>query len=515
MLNRAVNRAQNYTLPAPVGGLNRRDALDNMPESDAIVMDNYYPAENCVVLRGGYKIYSLLDDDLKPETLITFCSPSEKRIFAAADGKIIDVTSGGDTVKVSNLGNNRWSYVQFRNSLLLVNGEDNPLIYKQGQNDNWVWQTTSLSGTGLNKQKLISVAVSKQRVFYIEKNSFRYWYSSGVGEIEGTLNSVDLSSMFVRGGSLAAIACWTIDGGQGIDDLTVFITTEGEVLVYGGEDPGNASSWKLKGKYFISRPIGRNCTLQYQGDIVIICEDGYVPLSSVLGLAEGGATRVAYSDKIRGLVLDRVRKWRNLDGWQGIVYPRGGYALFNVPVGNRFEQHVINMSSGAWCRFTDIQAFCWCLFEGRLYFGSEGGVYLFDEGHSDNGVAICGNVHQAYCGLGNSNIKKIQMLNPRIKSSTAFVLNIYTNMDFDDGEREYSENIGGANGSKWNESKWSCLAEPNGTKWSTFHGINRGRWIGNNATGFKASLVFKTKTKGNLIEWYNTGFRFEQGGGIV
>ena len=107
------------------------------------------------------------------------------------------------------------------------------------------------------------------------------------------------------------------------------------------------------------------------------------------------------------------------------------------------------------------------------------------------------------------------MLNPRTKSSAPFALNIYTNMDFDEDERDYQENIGGQGTTKWDQSPWSCLKSPCGTKWSTIRGSVRGNWVGNNATGFKASVVFKTKTRGNLIEWYNTGFRFEQGGGIV
>ena len=39
------NRSLNYTLPCPIGGLNMRDSLGQMKESDAIVMDNYFPGE--------------------------------------------------------------------------------------------------------------------------------------------------------------------------------------------------------------------------------------------------------------------------------------------------------------------------------------------------------------------------------------------------------------------------------------------------------------------------------------
>lgn len=515
MLNRMLNRTQNYILSAPIGGLNQRDGLDNMSPNDAIIMDNYYPAETKVCLRGGYKIYALNGKNVKVETLIAFHSPLNKRIFAAGNGKIFDVTSANDKLEKEGLLNNRWHYVQFRNRLIMCNGVDEPLSYFQDSDENWIWQETELQGTNLDKSMLSNVTVSKQRLFFIEKNSLNYWYSEGVGEVQGNLNKVDLSLLTSKGGYLKAIACWTQDGGQGIDDLTVFITSEGEVLVYSGNNPSNPDDWQLKGKYFISPPVGDYCTIQYGGDIVVICEEGYIPLSTVISLPEGQNGKVAYSDKIRGLVLSRIKDNKNLSGWQGIIYPRGGYALFNVPVRSSFEQHVINISSGAWCRFTGINSLCWCLFDGRLYFGAGGGVFRFDDGYSDNGLPILGNVHQAYCNLGNNSLKKIQMLNPRTKSLSSFALSIYTNMDFDDNEFDYVENLGGSTGTKWNKYKWSSVKNPIGTKWATLRGHIRSQWIGNSATGFKASLVFKTKTRGNLIEWYNTGFRFETGDGIV
>ena len=111
--------------------------------------------------------------------------------------------------------------------------------------------------------------------------------------------------------------------------------------------------------------------------------------------------------------------------------------------------------------------------------------------------------------------KKIQLLNPRTKSSSKFALVIYTNTDFDEQEKSYAENVGISGVTKWDESKWSCLKNPIGTKWQTLRGKIRSQWIANSATGFKASIVFKTKTRGNLIEWYDTGIRYETAGGIL
>ena len=142
-------------------------------------------------------------------------------------------------------------------------------------------------------------------------------------------------------------------------------------------------------------------------------------------------------------------------------------------------------------------------------------MYLFDEGYSDNKLHICGHVEQAYNSFGTYNLKRIQLLNPRTKSSTKYSLVIYTNMDFSNQNKDYVENIGNMGITKWNDAKWSCLANPIGTKWSTLKGRARSQWIANSATGFKESIVFKTKTRGNLIEWFDTGVRYETGSGLL
>ena len=146
---------------------------------------------------------------------------------------------------------------------------------------------------------------------------------------------------------------------------------------------------------------------------------------------------------------------------------------------------------------------------------------LFDDGYSDNRAFIEGQVEQAYSNLGSANIKKVQLLNPRTKSANPYALVVYTNTDFADTTLDFEENIGYSGLTKWGTKayptnvKWSSFAHPSGVKWATLQGSIRSQWIGNSATGFKFSLVFKTRTRGNLIDWYNTGVRYEEGLGII
>jgi len=518
MLKSFINRSGksiNYTIPAPIGGLNCRDTYNVMPQEDAIVMDNYIPLDNKIALRKGYIDY--YKNGKRFLTLANYKKGNQQRLIGISAGQAYNLSSAANVSIYSDIvfNNDRCQTLQYKDYLYFMNGVDTPKVYHIDDNNFETFEDWGFSAEGLNPSKIISGCVSKQFIWVVERGSLKAWYSAAAGNISGNMNCFDLNGIARFGGQLMAVCCWTVDGGMGIDDLTAFITSEGEVLVYSGNNPNSADSWSLKGSYKISPPIGYRCTIPYQGDIVIITEDGYLPLSKVLPLNEAGVSTYAFSDKIRGMVLDRSSSGKNKDGWQGIIYTIGGYALFNVPLSQGYEQHVINLNTGAWCRFTGIKSHCWVIFDDKIYFGSDYGVCQFDRGYSDNGANIKGEVRQAYNNLGNDNLKKIQLLNPRTASSRRYSLVIYTDIDYIHYNQNTIEDIGLRGITKWNNAKWSKNPKQGQTLWQTSRSIIRSNWIANSATGYKISLVFKTDTRGNLIEWYDTGVRYEQATGIM
>lgn len=515
-------RSQDYNLPAPILGLNYRDAISSMQPLYAIKMDNYIPLDSTVVLRNGYSFHARLGEDQSGiQTLAAYEKEGFERLLAVYNGKAYNVTSKTDGTPSSyetEFTSSHCQTVFYKDRLYFMNGVDVPKVFYIDEAGQETLQDWEFEAETLNPSKIIAGSVSKEFLWFIESGSLKVWYPLEAGSIKGTLKQIDFSQVAKKGGKLVAVANWTVDGGQGIDDLTVFITSEGEALVYSGYNPNDPNNWSLKGSYQMSRPIGYKCTMKYQGDIVVISEDGYIPLSKALATANSGQSSIAFSDAIRGLVIDRTAEYKNKDGWHGVIYSKKGYALFNVPVGTQFEQHIINTNTGAWCRFTGIRGLHWCVFNGDLYFGSDDSVFRFDDGYSDNGVPIQGEVHQAYNDLGTPNIKKIQLLNPRTKFSTRYQLTIYTNMDFEERTEAFVTNIGVTSGSKWNKALWSNVSIPidKGYKWATLKALKiNSQWLCNNSLGNMASVVFKTKTKGNKIEWYNTGIRFEVGTGIL
>jgi hypothetical protein len=49
-----ASRVSTVSVPAPIGGLNARDAIADMKATDAVIMDNWVPGPTSVSIRSGY-----------------------------------------------------------------------------------------------------------------------------------------------------------------------------------------------------------------------------------------------------------------------------------------------------------------------------------------------------------------------------------------------------------------------------------------------------------------------------
>ena len=166
---------------------------------------------------------------------------------------------------------------------------------------------------GVASADIIGINVFKNRVWLIEKH-IKAWYLP-VSAIGGTANALDFLA-YLNGGYLMAMTNWTIDNAAGIDDYAAFISSEGEVAIYQGTDPSNASTWALKELFRIGRPIGRRCAIKAGADVLILTTDGAFPLSKAL-LTDRSQMQAAVTDKITNLITSDIAQYSsNFDGNQ-------------------------------------------------------------------------------------------------------------------------------------------------------------------------------------------------------
>ena len=500
--------AEVVSIPAPVGGLNARDSVADMPPTDALLLDNLFPSPTSVGVRGGSTTWATgLPGPVN--TLACFSSAGgTRKLFAASGTGIYDVTASGavGSAAVSGLTSSFWQFVNFGAAgaqyLVMVNGSDSMEIYSSGGG----WQTVTgvsapIALTGVTTANLIHVNEFMGRLFFIEKNTMHAWYLP-IGSVGGAAVQLDFSSQTRLGGYLMAMATWSVETQAGLTQMACFITSEGEVIVYQGNDPTYASSWYFVGNFRVGRPVGRRCFVKVGSDILMLSADGLFPLSKAM-LTDRSQRQDAVSDKIQNLINNDVQSYSGNTGWQAILHPIGNKLIVNVPAGTMIYQYVMNTIHGAWCRFTGWSANCWELMGDALYFGASGNVYQADTGGDDSGGAISVVAIQAPNYFESHQQKQFTMARPIIKANAPMSISFQVNADFDTtAPTNYSSEATG--GFTYWGAAW-------GSAWSTPSVIYK-QWYTTTAVGFAGSPAMAFSVKDVTVTWSATDVAFIPGG---
>lgn len=494
--------------PPPIGGWDARNALADMPDDHAVILDNWFPSTDKVTLRRGSASHATGMTGAVESLLEYTPLTGSGKLFAANNGSIYDVSDSGavGSAVVTGLSNNRFQQVQIGTAggqfLLVMNGDDTPRLY-----DGSTWADATMTGPTI--ANLIWCNLHQRRLWFGEKDSLSAWYLA-VNSIAGSASEFSLAGVAKLGGYIMSMGTWTRDGGDGQDDVAVFLTSEGEAIIYSGTDPSSASTWALVGVFRIGKPIGRRCMLKAGADLIMVTQDGFVAASSILTLDRSRADQVALSAQINKAVNDNVRDHGTLYGWQPVLYPKGTMLLFNVPQSSTTSyQFVFNTITGAPCRFTGMNAVCWGMLNDNLYFGgTDGTVYLSDTGTSDNGLSINGDALQAFSYYGTQGlVKAFKMVEPIFESAGDPNAALDLNLDFQIATPTGTSQASVVSSAKWGVAKWGI-----GT-WGTNGQIYRG-WRGIRGIGRAAALRVRVSTTTSRPSWVSTNYIFVPGGQI-
>lgn len=495
------------TLPPPMLGWNRRDPIGEMDPEYAYILDNWFPGERWLQTRRGSRKYATgLGAPVDTVMSWVCCSAAPPVMFAAAGGSIFDVSAQGPVgaAAVSSLQSDRWSHTIFSTSsninyLYCVNGVDSPRYFN---GTSWVTPTI----TGSDATKFSHVNSFAKRLIFVIKNSMKIAYLD-VDSIQGTASEFNFSSLTKKGGRLVATGTWTRDGGDGIDDLFVAVTSEGEAIIYQGTDPSSSNTWSLVGVFNIAPPIGERCMIKLGGELIIMTQDGFSQLSRFLATDRAIAS-AAMSDPINPVLKEAVYKHKDNFGWQPIFYPAsrdtGAMLIFNIPHGTENVQFVSNSSTGAWCRFRGLNARCWEIHDDRPFFGdADGNVWEADYGFSDDGAAIVAEAQQAYSYFGQRIVgKKFNFVRPHLITDGPVTATMSIGVDHQSiviaDDATFSDPSGATwDVSEWDEEYWAGEPAPS-LDWQAAGGI-----------GLSAAVRWKISSAVGQSQWTGTNWLYE------
>jgi len=398
--NRNPAVARDQTFDAPVRGWLQSVNRGKVAPETATVLDNWFPEIDGIRARAGSVRFANIGS--RVESMFSYEAGTTRRLFATDEGNIYDITAPADTetlvaASVTGQTNGKYSTAIMATAggvfLTAVNGSDQRQLF-DGAN----WSSPPI--TGVDSANLSHVWAYRNRLFFVEKDSLNAWYL-GTESISGAVQQISLAGVFNKAGSILFGATWSIDAGDGLDDLCVFVSTNGEVAVYQGNNPSDVNAWSLRGVYDIGPPLGPDAFYYVGGDLLIATEDGLIPLSSATQKDRTSLSLTALSFNIERAWRQEVLKRHAF--WRVTKWPEKNmvFVTFQQAGGSIQYQFVVNTRTNAWCQFTGWDMQSLALFDNQIYFGTaDGRIMLAERGGADDGQPYIATYIGDYSHLG-------------------------------------------------------------------------------------------------------------------
>jgi len=534
----------------PFKGLDARSPLAGMSPDHAIALENVLVETFGLRTRKGYTEYAtgLPEEDVPVSTLMVYYPPDGSiepsgaagagspllnivlaqiyvpaipgniappmHLFAAQDGDIFDVTGGGTgpfspEAGVSG-GSDFWTWINFQNvagNFLLTTNDDGGYAIFDGVS--WVMPIAGAGAgeiDGVDPANLVFIMEWKERVFFIEKESTSAWYLD-VDAITGPATEFDFGAQFAHGGYLAALANWTIDSGNGIDDRLIAVGSQGDVVIYEGTDPDDPTKFLKIGTYYVGPlPRGRRAVLGSGGDVYILTQFGVMPVSRLQSSAREPVDAQAHlSYRVDPLLARLMQLYAAYDGWSISVLAREELLLIQLPPelrspGGNFLAY--KTTTQGWSLLYDTRYACLATLDNQIFAGTyDGRVVSAFNGSLDNvllatpetGDPILSRVIPAFQPIrGPGRTKEILMIRPVFLTVKRPKLNFRILTDYGAVGLLTTPTIPGVLNSYWDDGLWDVAI------WSGLQTPIK-EWLGARGTGFVATVELLYSAGGDTV----------------
>lgn len=485
---------------------------------------SYYPASATPApsIVGSGAAFSMAQFVLGSRRISPLDATPPGKLFAAQDGFLYDVTNAGAGPRVAEAGvtgnSDYWNYANIQNpagSFLCVTNEAGGYWIYNGTSWTKVVAGDGTSGTisGVDPDKFVFVVSWKKRLWFIEKDSTRAWYLP-VEQLTGIAKLFDFGTQMPHGGSLAALAGWTVDGGDGMDDHLVAVGYQGDVVIYKGIDPDTVNEFVIHGTWFCGPlPAGRRNVTQDGGDVYILSQLGLLPLSKLLTATSLSAELQQHvSYLIDPIVASLMRSYANVQGWQTFVAAKEELVLIGIPASARVPYGssylAYKTTTKAWSLLTGTNYVSFAAVGATIFAGTaDGRVVLAFEGNLDNitvaspeGIGIQCQVTPAYQPMTQPGMqKRFCLVRPSFLAASIPSAKVTVLVDYEAPGYGTYPSLPVVLTDKWDLGFWDIA------KWGGLK-IPIKEWFGIVGTGFAATVQLDYTAAGDTllttIDWW-------------
>lgn len=495
-------RSNKDFVPPPVGGLNLRDNPLSLRRDEARFLSNYLAYPDKVVTRQGRVLHCATPAAAK--ALLSYSSEGVTRIFAATDSAMYEVTSS-PAVSAFAVTNSDWMGFNFAaggaNYLYALNGADGPQLFN---GTSWQAVTTvsaPIAITGISPLDITAGTPYNERLFFLKSNKKSFYYLP-VGQVGGALVEFPVGRYLAKGGYLIAISTVSIDGGDGLDDYLMVASSEGELLLYQGTDPSDTTKWRMRGSYFVGKPLNKHAFQPYGTETLYLSEAGLFSLPDALQNIGTGRT-LPITDKVGPALSSFINLYGPGQRWRVAYNPKIPCILVNIPEAAGF-QFVQQSRGGRWSSFSGWAANDMLYANGVFYYADSAGVQRAFAGSTDGGSQITSRALTAPTAFAGRSLTELTGLRPRFLYSSPFNYGVDIAHELEEFVPDSLYGVTGTNSLVWNVGTWNVNFWAGGLQQEL-------EWVTPSTyPSDHVAMVLQVLSGAGQIEWLGTDMAFKR-----
>lgn len=323
-------RAREIDVPLPLNGLFADAKSSEISGLYAARLENWRPNGASIEIVPSY---SLNDERTRRRVPYEFGLSS---VYITLGSVNVEADGASFTRKMAE--NASVGYISAQ--AIMADGQSLPLRFNGSTIEECAYTTT----TGVDAGIFDGVLVHHDRPYFWQHEGTLEFYYGGVGAVQGELTRFPLSRLGNITGQIASLVSLTQDASENLNDSLCVLTTTGQIVIYEGTNPGDASDWRLAGRVKAAPPVGRFSFVNVGGDVWMLTRSGLVSVLESLRrgqLALVGNLARPISDDIRALVATGGE-------WQLHTSAQGEYVIANHYLDGVSRQFIYDVEAQAW-----------------------------------------------------------------------------------------------------------------------------------------------------------------------
>jgi hypothetical protein len=467
-------------VPAPMGGLNKSTAGNLIPETDCIALYNMVASAHGLRVRSGYRewvtgITGATTNQVRSVLPFTGSTIGNAKLFACSDNKIWDCSASsaapssvlafGSATGDAGYGVCAGVVTSAGHKLVYCDEVNGYHLYDEGGS----WAAVTMGGggsqiSGADPATFVFPFLHKNRLWFVKRDSASAYYLA-TGAVYGAATEFNFGRQFRNGGYLVGLWSFTYDGGHGLDDSLVAISSGGDVVIYQGTDPAAVATWSVQGTWQVGGVVGgRRIATERGGDILIATSLGLMPLSQLVTGKTGDDSEVYETRKLGPYFGQQAASFGSLRDWGLYTHPTDNTLILAVPSasGAATNQLAMSLATKAWCQYADLPLFSAAAWQRDLYFGTTDGRVCKNTGAVDDVLLSDGSnmpiewrVFTAFSDLGKPFNKQLQGIRPVVLSGqTVPLAAVEARYDYDLSEPAAPSGSPTQTGPVWDTAVW-------------------------------------------------------------